>query len=256
MTTMAHPEAAALLASPVRRALVEELARHGRESSGTPGMTAAELAPGAGLHVTTVRFHLDQLVQAGLVAAEFERQPTAGRPRKLYRYVAPAPDDSASTPVMLLATLLTEAMTAAVEGHQESPDEAGARWSREHLPTDPARRPADSPGSWLGRVGEVVDVLDRWGYHPDVTTTDGGRAAEIELTDCPFFDLARANVAVVCGVHHGLIAGALRQFGEPGTEVTLEPFVTPHRCVAHLRRTEPFPPAPEASSADLTRGSS
>lgn len=240
MTTPAHDQAAALLASPVRRSLVDQLRRRREQHPDQPGLTAAALAPLVGLHVTTVRFHLDQLVSAGLVGHEFQRQEGAGRPRKLYFALPTTEATAASEPLMLLATLLAEAMTASVQGRPESPEESGRRWAREHLPTHQDRRPAGTVGTWLGRVGEVIDVLDRWGYHPEVTTTGAGRSARVDLADCPFLDLARANEAAVCGVHYGLIAQALDQAGETSAEVALKPFVTPRRCIAEIRSGTTF----------------
>ncbi len=239
MTTSAEQDAAALMASPVRRSLVAALEAAGRPAEGAPGMTAAELAPHVGLHVTTVRFHLDQLVAAGVLTARFVRQDGAGRPRKVY-VVADRVTHDAEGPLRLLATLLAEAMTAGVSGERLTPVEAGRRWVRDHLPGRPHREPAETPGAWIARVGEVIDVLDEWGYQPELSTSDGGRNARVELSDCPFLDLARENEAVVCGVHRGLIAESMRRVGEPGAEVSLEPFVAPDRCLAHIRRTTPF----------------
>ena len=233
-------DAAALLASPVRRSLVDALERRAEEAPAESGMTAADLAPVVGLHVTTVRFHLDQLVAAGVLRSQFRRQEGAGRPRKEYLLsrrpaAGPAPD-----PLHLLTRLLAEAMTASVEGEALTPVEAGRRWAREHLPAADGRSPAETPGTWLARVGEVIDVLEDWGYQPELSTSDGGRVARVELSDCPFLDLARDNQAVVCGVHQGLIAESMRQFGETDTDVRLEPFVTPTRCLAHLRTRAAF----------------
>ena len=77
--------AAALLASPVRRRIVDALVAVDPVDDPAAARTAAELAAEVGLHVTTVRFHLDQLVAAGLVDV---RGPAAragaGRPRKFY----------------------------------------------------------------------------------------------------------------------------------------------------------------------------
>ena len=69
---------------------------------------------------------------------------------------------------------------------------------------------------------------------------EGGRAAEVTLAHCPFLELARANPAVVCGIHRGLISGSLEQLGETATRVSLEPFVDPTTCVAHVSTTTPF----------------
>ncbi len=236
--TSSEPDSAVLLASPVRRRLVELLLERARGTAGA-GLTAAELAGLVDLHVTTVRFHLDQLVAAGVLRSEFRRQEGAGRPRKVYlpgQHAAAGGHD----PLHLLTRLLAEAMTAAVGGESLSPEDAGRRWAREHLPAPEGRSPAETPGAWLARVGEVIDVLEEWGYQPELSTSEGGRAARVELSDCPFLDLARDNEAVVCGVHQGLIAESIRQFGETDAQVSLEPFVAPNRCLAHLRTTTPF----------------
>ena len=55
-----------------------------------------------------------------------------------------------------------------------------------------------------------------------------------------FLDLARNNPAVVCGIHRGLIAGSLERLGENGARVSLEPFVGPTTCLAHITTTTPF----------------
>lgn len=238
MTTQQQYDAAALLASPVRRFLVELLEATVADSP--DGRTAAELAPEADLHVSTVRFHLDQLVAAGVLESSFQRRQSAGRPRKVYRPAPRTAEPTGGEPLRLLTQLLTEAMTASVHGEKVTPFEAGRRWAREHLQGHPERAPADSTGVWLGRVGEVIDVLEGWGYQPEVSTSDGGRTARVELSDCPFLDLARDNQAVVCGVHRGLIAESLAQAGESGAQVALEPFVTENRCLAHIRTTTPF----------------
>lgn len=247
MSTHPQYDAAALLASPVRRRLVELLeaaAAQGLGGSRGPegsGRTAAELAPDARLHVSTVRFHLDQLVAAGVLTSSFQHRQTAGRPRKVYRAIT---RDEALTrgdnPLRLFTELLTEAMTASVQGERVTPVEAGRRWAREHLTSHPERRPAESAGAWLGRVGEVVDVLEGWGYRSEVSTSDGGRTARVQLADCPFLDLARDNQAVVCGVHRGLIAESLVQAGEADAQVALEPFVTENQCLALIRTSTPF----------------
>ena len=66
--------------------------------------------------------------------------------------------------------------------------------------------------------------------------------ARINLAHCPFIDLAKKNPAVVCGIHRGLIAGAMEQLGEGEAEVSLEPFVAPNLCRAHVTASLPLRP--------------
>ena len=243
MTTAVPHNAAALLASPVRRALVDALA-HVEGGDRTPGLTAAELADEVALHVTTVRFHLDQLVAAGLVEAAVRREGGAGRPRKFYTLAPGSLEDVDPrveiAPLRLLSSLLAQTLTAGVSGDSMTPAEAGRRWAAEHVPARPGERPADTPGRWLGKLAQMIDVLQEWGYTPELRTSEGGRTAEVTLAHCPFLDLARANPAVVCGIHRGLIAGSLEQLGENATRVSLEPFVGPTTCIAHISTTTPF----------------
>jgi predicted ArsR family transcriptional regulator len=215
-----------VLASRARRAIHDHLLEH------PEGASAIELAELLGSHVTTTRFHLDHLIQAGLVASFNERDGAAGRPTK--RYVAVTPGTGA-TPFQLLAEVLTTAVAS-----DASPEEAGYRWSLDTMsrPTPPA--PATTVGAWMGKVGSVVDLLDDWGYDADVGISPGGQDVEIGLNECPFRELAEANPEVVCAVHRGLIRGALAAAGEPSVRVDLSVFETPDRCLARLNHSKTF----------------
>lgn len=227
-------EGAALLVSPVRRAIVDAIANHLSESGEPQGLTAAQLAEMLDLHVTTVRFHLDQLVAHGLLDAEFVRG-AVGRPSKHYALAAGSlQQDPTEAGLKVLTELLAESF-----GTDITPAAAGANWARRNIPADTSP-PADTAGAWLTKVGRMIDVLRDWGYTPDLTTSEGGRNCRVDLVRCPFLELAKTNPAVVCGIHRGLIAGAMHQFGETATEVSLEPFVGPELCQAHVRTRTPF----------------
>jgi predicted ArsR family transcriptional regulator len=237
-----------LLVSAVRRSIIEQLAGLPRLAvEGRPtrdkGMTAAELGNVLGLHSTTVRFHLDQLVAAGLIGAHFVRRGGAGRPAKRYFVVEAeeaAPQPAAEGPYQVLATLLAGALDPADESRL-TPEEAGAQWVRERLGADRPGGPsapstARTTGEWVAKVGAVVDLLQEWGYTPDLEVS--GRRGDVTLTlqDCPFLDLARARPEVVCGVHRGLLKGALEAAGEEAAGVSLRPFTGPTTCHAVLLR--------------------
>lgn len=223
-----------LISSPVRRRIIDIL-------TGRGAMTAAEVGRAMDVHVTTARFHLDQLVAGGLLDATFRKQTGAGRPRKLYA-IRPGSFHEGRRDqdgLGILTDLLAETFAQAAQGASISPAEAGRRWALEHVPPSTAG-PADTAGRWLAKIGEMVDVLDEWGYTPEVATTDGGRTAQINLTNCPFVEVARKHPAVVCGIHRGLISGALERLGEPKAHVSLEPFVAPFLCRAHVTTERPF----------------
>ena len=71
-TERVSTDGSALLLSRVRRSIVDQLSALPRLAvEGRPtrdrGLTAAELGEVLGLHSTTVRFHLDRLVAAGVL---------------------------------------------------------------------------------------------------------------------------------------------------------------------------------------------
>jgi predicted ArsR family transcriptional regulator len=216
------------------------------------GLSAGELADRFGLHVTTMRFHLDQLVEAGLVTSHFQRGAGAGRPRKVYSIAHGSLDSvSPERSFALLSEILVESLGTTAE--HAPPEELAARWSqrrvRQKRLESAAREPASTAGQWLGKIGVMVDVLEEWGYVPEVSTTDGGRLARVALHGCPFIELARRNTALICGIHRGLVRGVLEELGEECATVSLTPFVTPHLCVADITAREPFAPTTSSSPA-------
>lgn len=228
---------ARLLTSPVRREIVDALANL---DQGEVGMSAAALAELLELHVTTVRFHLEQLIAAGILNVESRRGQRAGRPTKIYT-VAPGRLEfsESSDAYKVLIELLAEAFASANSGTVLTPEQAGHQWAEHRIPAS-GEQPAGTAGSWLAKVGQMLDHLSDWGYAPEVATLDHGRTAEITLHKCPFLDLAHTNPQVVCGVHRGLIAGSMGQLGEDDLSVSLRPFTGPDTCSARLTTRTPF----------------
>ena len=197
-------------------------------------MTAGQLAEAVGLHPTTVRFHTDQLEAAGILRSHLTTQFGVGRPRKVYSAASAQAGHDQAGYLLRLLELMTESFN---EGG--TPQEAGEGWARRHLVLA-SSSPAASPGAWLGKVGPLVDVLQDWGYSPSLTTADGGRTCHITLADCPFRGLAQDNPDVVCGIHEGLVRGALRQVGEDDVAVVVTPFVRSTLCHVQITTRQAF----------------
>ncbi len=200
-----------------------------------PELTAADVGAALGIHVTTARFHLERLVAAGtLVTAQ--RRRGVGRPRKVYALAAAHGPGLAGREALASFTgLLTSAWSLARDGVPMAPEDAGVRWVAGRTATDAPPPPAaTTPGAWLGKVGLAVDLLDEWGYEPEVRTSDRGRTVELTLHDCPFLAMAREHPDVVCSIHRGLVRGTLAAVGEPDAEIGLTPFVTDRSCIARL----------------------
>lgn len=207
-------------------------------------LTAPEVAMEVGLHANTVRLHLDQLADAGLVTREREPRRGPGRPRLLFAAVPPkapppaaenAPDEDG---YRVLAGILAGHLEreAGADAAAEAMA-AGRDWARTLTPTD--GRPA--PGTPAEARQRVVQVLDGLGFAP----ADTGPERPIELHRCPFHQVAEEHSLVVCGVHLGLMQGVLDDVAAPLRATRLEPFVAPGLCLAHLEA-----PADEAGSHD------
>ncbi|WP_161958393.1 helix-turn-helix transcriptional regulator [Ornithinimicrobium cavernae] len=263
-----------LLRSDVRRRLYTHLSALPAESTEDaatlrrrqPGLSAQELADLVGLHLTTVRFHLDQLVAAGLLIAVQARPSGAGRPRKLYavpgvRLEAPTERDALQAFAMLSEIVGRSGTTVDApddrlggqgpvqqttsEHTPAALEQAGRDWARDHVDRLAVRvgepSPATTPGAWLGKVGAVLDLLVGWGHAPEVRTASGGREVDILMRDCPFLALAMDNPQMVCGVHRGLLRGALDALGEESADLDLQPLTDQRTCRAHLTVNTPFP---------------
>lgn len=226
-----------------------------REHDGA--IDAVELASQIGLHVTTVRFHLDALCDDGVMVRTRLNRAGAGRPRTGYLAVQEHLD------YRVLAEVLAMELGQTVETRARRAQLAGQKW---------AARMAASEGAATDRAGGTTDegtddALDRaavratvaftgLGFAPELAsaaepTTPLSAASEstrarqrlIRLHACPVRDLARARSEVVCGVHLGLLQGLLtqtvaeggrRKTARPAMSAHLEPFVEPELCLARL----------------------
>lgn len=160
-------------------------------------------------------YHLDKLVDNGLLTASFARPegrtgPGAGRPAK--HYARAAAEVHVSLPARdyrLVAELLARAVGA---------DDAGAVRAALHAA-------AAQYGRGLGAdaANELTTVVRRHGYEP---YRDGD---VLRLRNCPFHSIAREHVELVCGMNLALMRGLLTALGEDdNADAVLDP--APDRC--------------------------
>ncbi len=206
----------AALASPTRRRLLELL------RAGDTPRDAHDLARAIGLHLTTIRFHLEVLRRAGLLVSRPHPQAGVGRPRTAY---APVSRGGADT-YQGLAGLLAAHLSDTAEGRAARAEQAGLAWA-EHLV--PAVTGADRSVDEAAR--QVSGLFAEIGFDPELTAAGAGR--QIALHACPFRAVAREHPEVVCSVHLGLLRGSLARLGV-STASRLLPFVEPELCVAQL----------------------
>jgi len=193
----------------------------------TTPTTIAALAAITGLHVNTIREHLDDLARQGLV----RRHPKAptGRGRPAWLYEATGQQDSHDgSEYASLAAVLAEAITRSSDSPVDDAVAAGRGWGHKLS----QERGAEPAASAVGARREVVGLLDDLGFAPRADA----RSAVVHLTRCPLLEAAHRYPDVVCGVHLGLTQAALAEYGADPEGADLQPFAEPGACRLQLNR--------------------
>lgn len=225
-----------VLASP-RRVEILDLLR------GSPApVSVLDVAAAVGLHPNTARIHLEQLVEVGLVEQVTERRVEPGRPRTLYSATSRAPvdeprSDGGVEDYRVLASVLASGLAATADPAAAALA-AGAGWVEALADHEWPARPASAEVA----AAELERLLGQLGFEPEMDLDHGS----VLLHRCPFADVARANPAVVCGVHLGMVRRTLDRLDSPLRATGLEPFVgdDPITCRLSLTTVEPGPDAP------------
>lgn len=189
-----------------------------------------DAAAALGLARSTVSFHLDRLVQDGVLAVEFRKLggkegPGSGRPAKLYRAVVQ--EVSASVPERNY-DLAAELLVTAIE--QSTADGGSAR--------DALLRAAQARGHAAAAADDFAGLLAAEGYRP----ADDG-AGGLVLLNCPFHRVAWGHADVVCAMNGAFLAGAAAACGmDPGRVEALDiealraqDAATAAQCCARIR---------------------
>ena len=202
--------ALASLGDPLRRDLYRAV------TSRDGGVGRDEAAAAVGVSRALAAYHLDKLVEAGLLDTRFERRtgrrgPGAGRTAKLYlRSASPVEDALPARDNELMAGLLARAVEADPSGG------AGTALDRA------ARAMGAEVAAERGDDAEVESVLADRGYEP---YRDEG---VLRLRNCPFGRLAEAHRDLVCQANLAFMEGLLDGLGRAGLRAVLEP--RPGRC--------------------------
>lgn len=170
-------------------------------------------------------FHLDKLVQHGLLDTSYRRLtkrrgPGAGRPAKLYRRSerqldVTLPPRRYELAGRVLARALTTAPPAVRRALMRAARGAGRRLAHG------AARPSAT-------LADVMPLLVRCGYEP---TRDDGR---IRLANCPFGALAAECEPLVCETNLALVRGLLGGLGARHVRASLRP--EPGSCCVVLKQ--------------------
>ena len=219
----------AALDQPVRSDVYEFLVRR------DDWVTRDEAADAVGVPRAVVAFHLDKLVEAGLLEVRFERPPGrtgpgAGRPAKKYRraereVAVSLPDRRYDLAGELLADAVAESATSGRPVEAALHDvarETGRRMG------DGIRAEAGGSRSAAATRRAAISALERLGYVPRA------QGREVVLGNCPFHALAERHRGLVCGMNLDLLSGLAEGLG---AEERLRPRLEPEDgfCCVRLK---------------------
>lgn len=211
-------QSVAALADPLRRRLYEIVA------DGAEPLGREQVAEVAAVPVHTAKFHLDKLVDEGLLEVDFRRLsgrtgPGSGRPSKLYRRIER--EIAVSLPARqydLLSRILANAVAESASTGEPV--------------TTVASRVARAEGQEFGRgrplseerdLARVESALAATGYEPRLT-----RHEVLELRNCPFHRAAAEQTELVCGLNLDFVTGLCDGLAANGVRPELDP--GEHRC--------------------------
>jgi predicted ArsR family transcriptional regulator len=210
----AQAERYTVLEDPQRRAIYLSVRQRHRP------VTREEIAAATGVSRKLAAFHLERLLDAGLLRADYARPagvggPGAGRPPK--RYQASGADITLEIPTRqyaLAGRLLARAIDRSAGGRS-------SRAAAMQVAADEGRRLgaafADGrPGGGHSR-DDVLDLLADVGFEPVV---DGD---EVVLANCPFHALAETSRDLVCGMNEALVRGMVEGMGVDELHARLSP---------------------------------
>jgi predicted ArsR family transcriptional regulator len=202
-------------------------------ASGRP-VSREEVAADAGVSRKLAAFHLDKLVDRGLLEASYARPPGrggrgAGRSAKYYR---PSEREFDVTIPERTYDVIGSILIGAIE--EQRPGERVE---------DAARRVARGVGEGVGRaerervrlpapgaeraMSVATEVLSSCGYEP-YTDDDGS----VRVRNCPFHALAEQDRDLVCGLNRELVEGIVAGLGNETVDVALDR--RPDECCVRL----------------------
>lgn len=198
--------------SGTRAVVLDELERQ-------PGpVTLAQLSRATLLHANTLRDHLAALESNGRVRRHRAAPSGRGRPATLYEAVP----FSGTSEYAALASALAESIDRRSDNPRADGIDAGRQWGRTLAQGVAVTSPLSPAEARRGVVGLLADL----GFAPEPRA----RASAVRLTRCPLLDAAQSHPAVVCGVHLGIVEGALEEWDAPAQRAELLPFSEPGAC--------------------------
>jgi predicted ArsR family transcriptional regulator len=194
-------------------------------------VTREEAAEAQGMSRNLAAFHLDKLVESGLLCARYEAPPDQprgrGRAPKVYEATG---DDVAATIPERRYELIAEILADAVADDPAHADRAALGHARRRG-REIGERISGDLGAQVRGGGDLVAVLAALGFEPE------SERDRVQLRNCPFHALATRQTALVCGLNHAFVDGLVEGLGGADVRTRLAP--RPGACCVELDRRRP-----------------
>lgn len=198
-------------------------------------VTREEVADAVGISTKLAAFHLDKLLDRGLLRAHYARPagrsgPGAGRTSKMYE-----PSDlelEVSIPERrydLAGELLVDAIER--QGPGESARDVALRVAREKglaIGGDVRQRQGLRRPGPERTVTAALTVLEDHGFEPY-----RNEAGDVRQRNCPFHALAQRAPDLVCEMNRAFVDGVVRGLGNDGVQAVIDR--RPGECCVELR---------------------
>ena len=192
-----------------------------------------EAAAAAGVGRPLAAYHLDRLVELGLLTASYQRPagrggPGAGRPAKMYarsgrEFVVAVPPREYELAARLLAR--------AVESDRGGQAQVALSDAARQFGADLGKR-SRADGARGNARQAMQSALAGHGFEP-WQDEDGA----VRLRNCPFHQLAAQHPGIVCGMNLALIEGLVAGLGPSGLRPALDP--GPGHCCVVIETGQP-----------------
>jgi predicted ArsR family transcriptional regulator len=202
---------------------------------GSRAVSREEVGKELGISAKLAAFHLEKLLERGLLKSHYARPPDrsgpgAGRSAKYYE---PSEIEfEVSIPARhydLLGELLVETVMDQLPGEPAKTTASRVASERGFSVGVETKRELRKGRMGPERALAVAEkVLNDRGYEPYRPSP-----GEIRLKNCPFHRLARQNPDLVCAMNQSFLDGLMRGLESESVEVALEP--SPTECCVTLR---------------------
>ncbi|WP_156907801.1 helix-turn-helix transcriptional regulator [Corynebacterium freiburgense] len=188
------------------------------------GAKASDIAAKLGMHINTVRGHLDELSDLQAIVTEREKTHGRGRPSVIFHARIPSGSEVLSEHAALVHALVDHLGDPHDPKVQETATDIGREWARK----------IERSGKTWSTPEEAAKALTRalrqLGFDPGTRFTRN-ECTVIDVHACPFITSDhRPPNPLICAIHEGFLHEALGPYGQGIAHIQLLPMAKPNCC--------------------------